>query len=343
MIRSLFVGVGLNSRLGGAEPEPPRSLVSVLVRRVVRCFTALGETRLQLILAAFITVGATLWAWILVAAAFAGPPKLAELGVIGVAVEASSQTSRAPIEVYETYKLAADRARGNYDLFFNQRVSEAARKQLSPTIIVFLCGPIAQHPDFTDFSSQPVHWRVPRSPAAHLHSTGLFGTLSDCVYTTMAMRPPGQRLRDALIEGSFGTATSDVSGTKVLYALPAIGRWFTQDPINGLNSTEMPPGSTLTVQLTRDPTVDLTNTIASPQFTDAGTLTWTGALVLPRDEYRVEADSQEALSLLQFHLFLAGVLVGIAGGTFVWFVQTGVQAGYRAIAGRDKRAKPGWR
>jgi hypothetical protein len=286
----------------------------------VRYFTALGETRQQLILAAIITVGAGLWAWSLVAPSFAGPPQvMVPPGIIGVADEATSQTASAPIRVQAIYTPAANQAGGNYTVFFTQIVSEAARRQLSPTVIVFLCGPIGQHPEFKDNSFQLVHWRVPRStPDVGIYSS-VFGSLSDCVYTTLAMNWPGEQFRQAGISGSFDTATGDVSGTKVLYALPGIASWFMPVSINGLNPTAMPPGSTVTVQLNKDP-VDLTNTFASPQLTDAGSLRWTGALggtALPIEEYRMEADSQKAVSQLQLHLFLAGALVGVAGGAFV--------------------------
>jgi hypothetical protein len=103
----------------------------------------------------------------------------------------------------------------------------------------------------------------------------------------------------------------------------------------------MPSGSTLTVNLNQDPT-EFENTFTDPQLPDAGTLTWTSTIdttATPIPEYRLEADSLTAVSRQQLHLFIAGALVGVAGGAFMWLVQLIGQAGYGAAASRAKRMK----
>jgi hypothetical protein len=301
-----------------------------------------GETMLQLILASIIAVGAGLWAWSLVATAFAGPPSVSPPGIIGVAAEASAGTESAPIDVTAIYAPATDGKAATVSLVFTQIVSAAASKHPSPPIIVFLCGPIAQHPDFQDGYFKPVAWRVPSSPEPGVWSS-VFGSLGQCVDTTLSMENPGSgQFRQALISGSFGVTASNVSGTKTLYALPGITNWFLPVPLDGLKPAAMPPGSTLSVSLNKD-LGDLTNVFADPQLPDAGTLKWSGELNAPTQpirEYRLEADSQTAISQLQFHLFLAGALVGISGGAFVWLVQLCGQTGYKAIVERGKRKKP---
>ena len=264
-------------------------------------------------------------------------------GIIGAAIESSGRSVLTPIDVQAIYNPATDQAGTNLELVFTQIVAASASKRPSPTVIVFLCGSIAQHPDLLNYRLQPVRWKSPTSPDGVVQSS-TFGFLSQCVYTTLPMRivgPPGE-YRQALLTGSSGTAPTDTSsGTKVLYALPGIANWSFPVPIDGLTPTAMPRDSTLTVNLSQDPT-DFENTFASPQLPDAGSLTWKSKIDVyapPVVEYRLKADSLTAVSRLQLHLFIAGALVGVAGGAFMWFVQLVGQAGYGAAALRAKRTK----
>lgn len=302
-----------------------------------------GETVLQIVLAAAIAVIAGLWAWNLAAAAFAGPPRLAAPGIIGVAVEASAVTEGSPIDVTAEYNPAAGHADESTDLIFTQTLSGTARKRPSPVVIVFLCGPIAQHPSFRTAEFKPVTWQTPSSPVQGVFSS-VFGNLGECVDTKLAMGAldSGEEFRQALIVGSFGIATSDFSGTRILYAFPGIASWFMPVPLAGLKPSPMPPGSSMSIRLNRDPG-DLTNMFASPQLPDAGKLAWTGRLdekAVPNDEYRLEADSLAAMSQLQSHSFIAGALVGVSGGAFVWLVQLLGHAWYSAASVRARRESP---
>jgi hypothetical protein len=331
---------------GTAKPKLPRRSVSKLIRsRVIsRVITAYGETRLLLILAAFITAGSGLWAWSLATIDFAAPPKLVvPPGIIGAAIESSGRSVLTPIDVQANYNPATDHAGTNLELVFTQIVAASASKMPSPTVIVFFCGSIAQHPDLLNYRLRPVRWKSPTSPDGVVQSS-TFGFLSQCIYTTLPMRivgPPGE-YRQALLTGSSGTAPTDTSsGTKVLYALPGIANWSFPVPIDGLMPAAMPRASTLTVNLNQDPT-DLENMFASPQLPDAGSLTWKSKIDVyapPVVGYRLEADSLTAVSRLQLHLFIAGAFVGVAGGAFMWFVQLVGQAGYGAAASRAKRTK----
>jgi hypothetical protein len=311
----------------------------------VRRETAPGETILQLILAAIITVGAGIAAWALAAAAFAGPPEQLAPGIIGVAVETTADTADEPIAVDAESNPDTKEAGSGFGLVFTQIVSKNDVNHPSPTVIVFLCGPIAEHPEFRDAGFRSVTWTIPVSPDPEPYSS-VFGYLAECVDTKLAL-PTSDSLgefRQALIQGSFSTPTSDVSGTKALYTMPGIANWFMPVPIDGLTPSTLPRGSTVQVHMTKDLS-DFTNVFASPQLPDAGSLTWKSTLDgtsadSPAEEYRLEADSQTALSQLQFHLFLAGALVGIAGGAFVWLVQLGAQAGYGSITQHFKRKKP---
>jgi hypothetical protein len=325
-----------------AKLQPDSTLTRSPV--VVRAFTALGETRLQLILALIITVGTGLWAWSLAATAFAAPPQpLIPPGNIGVAIESSGSASSAPISIEVVFSPTADPTGTDFTLSLTQIVSGNEVRRPPPTVIVFFCGQIARHPDFVNASFHPVTWRVPvASESNGPIVSNVFGSSSECVYTTLALKaygPPGE-FRQTLITGSSDALSSDISGTRVLYALPGVDSWFTPVPINGLHLAVMPPGSTVTVRLKEDAS-ELENVFADPQLSDAGSLIWSGKVVTetPVLEYRLEADSLAAVSQLQLHLFIAGALVGVAGGAFVWAVQLLSQAGYGTIAKRDKRTK----
>jgi hypothetical protein len=298
----------------------------------------------QLVLAAMITVGAGLWAWSLAASAFARPPILAPPGIIGVAVETSPGTENEPIDVMADYYPETDRTASSVYLSFTQTLSATDSERPSPTVIVFLCGPIAQHPDFHNGHSLPVRWQVPSAPDHVKVWSSTFGYLDQCVDTTLAMNDLGStgELRQALIGGSFDVAASRSSGTKMLYNMPGIAKWVTAIPLVGSQPVPVPTGSTATVRLHKD-AGGLTNVFASPQLPDGGTLTWTSKLdgsTPPIREYRLEADSQTAISQLQAHLFLAGALVGVSGGAFVWLVQLCGQTVHGAVAERAKQTKP---
>ena len=306
--------------------------------------TALGETTVQLVLAAMVTVGAGLWAWSLAASAFAGPPMLAPPGIIGVAVETSPGTENEPIDVTADYHPATDGTAANVDLSFTQTLPATDSERPSPTVIVFLCGPVAQHPDFINGHSVAVRWRVPSAPNHEKAWNSTFGDYGQCVDTTLAMNDLGStgELRQALIGGSFDVAASRSNGTKTLYNMPGIAEWVTAIPLVDLQPVPVPAGSTVTVRLYKD-AGGLTNVFASPQLPDSGTLTWTSKVdgsTPPVREYRLEADSQTAVSQLQAHLFLAGALVGVSGGAFVWLVQLCGQTLCGAAAERAKRTKP---
>jgi hypothetical protein len=309
-------------------------------RPLSRAFAALGDTTLQLLLAAIITAGAGFWAWTLAATAFAAPPQSASPGIIGVATESHGPRLSAPIDVQATYSPSLDSAATYLELTFTQIVTGVDTRRPSPAVVVFLCGSIALHPDFLNTYLRPVRWQVPLS-SGNQFITSVFGSLSQCVYTTLSMNfsESQSSFRQAVIAGSSGLPPSHVSGTRVLYALPGIADWFVPVPIDGLALSTPPVGSTLTVNLDEDPG-NFTNMFVSPQLPDAGTLTWTSTMgITVPSEYRLEADSLTAVSQLQLHLFLAGAMVGVAGGAFVWFVQVCGQGGYKAAAERVKRAK----
>jgi hypothetical protein len=324
-------------------PIPPVT-TPVRSHALLRAFTALGETRLQLVLAAIIAFGSGFWAWSLAATAFAAPPAQATPpGIIFVAIGSHGPRASAPIDVRAVYYSLPDQTAINYGLNFSQTVVGSARKLPSPNIMMILCGPIARHPQFLNLaSSRPVQWKAINVPDAS-PVISFFEPPSPCTYATIAMHESGRSpssFRQVIIIGPSDSALSETSGTKVSYDLPGIADWFPTVTVDGMHPAAMPAGSMLTVSLQKDP-VGFTNMFVSPQLLDSGSLTWTNKLdaktLIP--EYRLEADSLSAVSQLQAHLFIAGALVGVSGGAFLWLVQLGGQAGYRAIAKRTRRPK----
>lgn len=323
-----------------AVPTPIRR------RALWRVVAALGDTQLQVILAAIITVGAGFGAWTLAATAFAGPPKpTADSGVIDVAIQSPGSGVTAPIDVQAQYSRSEGKASTDLELSFTQIATGGASKQPPPHIVVFLCGSIARKPDFIDADLQRVRWQVPILPGGRQMFSSLLGALSQCVYTTVTMNAPESQhvFRQALLTGSSGSAISYVSGTRVLYTLPGIVSVFVPVSVNdSLPPVTLPPNSTLAVSLLNEDPGDFANVFASPQLPDAGTLRWKsklGGITTPVSEYRLEADSLAAVSALQSHLFIAGALVGVAGGAFVSLVQLCGQAGYQAAAARARRTE----
>jgi hypothetical protein len=324
-----------------AEPTPPAP-APTRSSAVMRGLKALGETRLQLILALIITVGAGFWAWSLAAGSFAAQPQIsAPPGVIGVAVESSARTMSAPITMQVDYYPPGNPTSG-LGISFTQAVSGSKNHQLAPVVVVFLCGQIAEGPGFDNQLGQLVKWQVPVSPDHEAFST-VFGSLSACVYTKLALgtsdAPKGYR--DASLGGYFLTATSEVSGTRVLYALPGLADWVPPAPIDGLSTVAMPRGSTLTLTLDQDPS-GFENVLADPQLSDPPYLRWTSKIdgtAAPVAEYQLEADSVAGATQLQVHLFISGALVGVAGAAFLWLVQLCGQAGFEAAEKRGKRTR----
>jgi hypothetical protein len=228
-----------------------------------------------------------------------------EPGIIGVAVEAYAHTADEPIAIDAESNPGAKDSGSGFGLIFTKIVSKNDVRRPSPTVIVFLCGPIEDHPEFRDADFRSVTWRASVSPHSESYSD-IFGYLNECVDTKLALSANDSlgEFRQDLVEGSFSTPTSEVSGTKSLYTMPGIANWSVPVPIEGLKPSKLPRGSTVRVHMTKD-LGDFSNVFASPQLPDTGSLTWKSTLdgtsaAPPAEEYRLEADSQTALSQLQF-------------------------------------------
>ncbi len=108
---------GLPGDRGGAKSKSTVPSARAPARNgvVLRAITALGETRLLLLLAAIITAGSGLWAWSLATTAFAAPPKLVvPPGIIGAAIESSGSSVLTPIDIQVIYNPAPDQTGTNF-------------------------------------------------------------------------------------------------------------------------------------------------------------------------------------------------------------------------------------
>jgi hypothetical protein len=289
-------------------------------------------------LAAVVVLGAGLGAWQLASGELktsALPPVLGG-GVIGVAIEAPAGSPELPIEVEADYSSAPGDPETDLFLTFTQTGTAGVAESAPPEILVLLCGAIARHPSFTSGALRPVRWHVPVSPDGNPYSA-VFGFLDQCVYTVLTMQaetaPALSGTRGALISGSSGFVSSEISGTQAVYALPGVVDGLFPVPIDGLKPTAMPSGSTLTVG--GGAPDDLENVLSTPQLANAGDMTWTSAMstaALPVSQYRIEGDVGSLEDEQELHLFVAGALVGVAGGALIWLLQLAGSRVYRAIS-----------
>jgi hypothetical protein len=277
-----------------------------------------------MLVALLLAVGAGLWGWQLATESFAASPRLAAPGTIAIATSTSSPVASGPIDVVVSYDAAPGQATTGLVMSLTHSVAEVATKP-PPTVLVLLCGPIADDPHFTDNRGRRLAWARPILDHGDIQSS-LFGRASDCVYTTLTLSASG--FSQALLIGSSGGSISAVSGGRILYALPGVVALRSRFPIGNLNPEPLPAGSTLDVNL-EDVPGDLADVVASPQLPDAGRLRWTatfGTTDYTPTQYRLGGDLGDRQTAEQRQLFIAGALVGIAGGGLVWFLELGVTA-----------------
>ena len=218
-------------------------------------------------------------------------------------------------------------------------------------VLVFLCGRIARDPEFVDNQQHAVAWL---HPDLHVGESvdSLIGDMSDCVYSRLVLRSPGSGngFGQALLLGSSGPPPISVSGSQVLYGLPGVvslpaGVFLGVPPV-----APLPSGSTASVPLSEVPG-DFQVSVASPQLPDSGRLQWKvdfGSLSLPATEYRLSGTFLDRESSAQHRLFLAGALIGVAGGAFVWLLErlvniaTAPRRGGRGQLGSNTPPDPTW-
>jgi hypothetical protein len=303
-------------------------------------------------LAAAVTAGTTLGAIAMASDEFAQTPLLSSPGSIVVESSGPSPQQGGPVSVSVDVFGTTDQPRTRLDIAVTLAPSAGGVKATSgQAVLVFLCGRIARDPEFVDNQQHAVAWLHPDLHAGESVDS-LIGDMSDCVYSRLVLRSPGSGngFGQALLLGSSGPPAISVSGSKVLYGLPGVvslpaGVFLGVPPV-----APLPSGSTASVSLSEVP-ADFQVSVASPELPDSGRLQWKvdfGSLSLPATEYRLSGTFLDRGSSAQHRLFLAGALIGVAGGAFVWFLErlvdiaTAPRRGGRGQLGSKTPADPTW-
>jgi hypothetical protein len=279
-----------------------------------------------------VTAGSIFGAIAMTSDEFAQAPLLPSPGSIVVESSGPSSQQGGPVSVSVDAFGTTDQPRTRLNIAVTLMPSAGGVKDTSGhAFLVFLCGRIARDPEFVDNQQHAVAWLHPDLHAGESVNT-LIGDMSDCVYSQVVLQSPGSVFRSlasdtgyrqVVLLGSSGPPPISVSGSKVLYSLPGVvslpaGLFLGVPPV-----VSLPSGSTASVSLYEAP-ADFRVSVASPQLPDSGRLQWKadfGSLSLPATEYRLSGTFLDRESSGQHRLFLAGALIGIAGGTFVWLLE----------------------
>lgn len=280
------------------------------------------------------------WAWRLASGEFAPVPVISSPGVIMVATY-GRVVNHDPITVYLEYDGEVNqRSITYYDLSFTQQGSAAAaRSKIPETIAVFLCGAAAKNLDFynqTTGQNLPVAWQS----ADKFNRFGLSGdsyifpeqcavTLVPLVFDPSAqnINTPGVGTSNADLAGYSGPPPSKVSGAGITYAWPGILTLpQAESPSDTLPVAPLMKGSTYTVQILNMPN-DISNVVSDPDLTlGPDDLQMTGSFdndstLQEPEEFRLSGDLSNSQASDQRDLFIAGALVGVAGGAAIWFLE----------------------
>jgi hypothetical protein len=245
--------------------------------------------------ALLITLGAGVWAWMLASGQFAPAPVIPDPGTIAIALDTGVSAKEAGITVDVTYSASiSQRVTTTTISLVQQGGSGNANNTPPPPITVFLCGTAAQNPHLANDQLHVVRWH---------QATFLAGTYFSEI-------------------GYSGTSPSAISGSGVIYAWPGVVT-VPSLAVGGFKIRTLPEGSTLSVSLI-DPPADLSNVVASPQLTNSGSLQWQGPFLGSTplaSQYRISGSLMNRQAIEQRSIFIAGALVGVAGGGVIWLLQ----------------------
>jgi hypothetical protein len=279
------------------------------------------------------------WAWKLASGQFAPVPLISNPGAIVVGTYGYS-ADHSPIETSLTYDAASNLQDGtHYSLFFSQQGDAAspARGKSPEEIFVFLCGAARLHPSFSVGSGNSQGRRTEWQSVSEFNdafSTGGGWTFPEqCIFTSIPLEfQPTLGSSSAFLTGYSGPPSNKTSGANIIYAWPGI--LSLPQPISINNSTAISPpmnGSTYTVDFTNLAN-DISNVVTDPGLTPTSYgLQITGSfgpgmaeLDQPGD-FRLSGALSDIQANGQKDLFIAGALVGVAGGGVILFLELTVK------------------
>lgn len=287
----------------------------------------------RIAVALILAVGPVWGAWVLAGGQFDAAPRLVSPGTILIVSEMTTTPATRPVTV--NVHAGVGRSRLGMIISITQGPATGTIREPALPVLVFLCGRIAQDPQFTDNRGRPLPWVHPTAEMGSDWSSLINGSLSTCVYSRQSL-PEGiaSGRRQVMLLGSSDAPSTSVSGARVLYRVPGV---TTAPFVRGLSVAALPAGSTARVDLAGFPG-DLTDAVASPQLPDEGVLSWTADFGGPRTpalDYRLSGTLQDTLATQQRDLFIAGSLVGVAGGAVVWLIELAMD---KATASKSRRA-----
>ena len=237
------------------------------------------------------------------------------------------------------YRASINQPSTNYSIDFLQQ-----GKGKSPEIVIFLCGAVAINPNFTDYSGDgtdnhtPVVWYSASQFDGYAFE-GIAGFIfpDQCIYTSIPLVfDAASENSGAVLIGHSGPPPSRVSGAGIIYAWPGILALPESDSISDPSSTPPLAGSDFTVNpLTKESSYtvtisdapdDISNVVTNPGLTSnpwgfEATESFNNSFTGYYPEFRLSGDLSDSQAASQRNLFIAGALVGVAGGAVIWLLE----------------------
>ena len=284
--------------------------------------------------AAVLSIASAVVALQLTHPAFASTPRLASPGSVVFSMEPPVTGQAAvPVTVSLVASAGMDRSAGEGSLV----LETPSTNDPSTVVIVYLCGAVSEHPSFADNVGAPVKWNSVNK--THLLLNSAVGDVSKCKFARITVHSE-LGMHQNILHGNFGVSFGAVSGSKVSYDLPDIRTFpgFAMGSSDG--SIDLPNGSTYSVSLTNPPP-DLRVSVASPQLPDEGVLRWNGQFASHDvSGFRLSGVLEDRDSRAQRNLYIAGALIGFAGGAVLWLLQLVVELAISAGVSKKALAEP---
>ena len=286
--------------------------------------TDVRESMVLILVAVLVTLGAGLWAWHLASGVFANVPLISSPGSIVIATKGGIP-GQNDVDVYANYNASLSQQYTNFSLQFSQQVEGNAARTRAPVVIVFLCGAAAESPNLQDDQGRLASWQ----PAPFTgESDSETGYPSQCIYTSVALTEFGG-IRSASLSGHSGLPPSQTSSAGVIFAWPGIVALVPvvrQQAGGGTTVVEPAPplGKSQLIVNVGDLPKDISNVVSDPQLQPGPEgLQWVGQLAYSTapPQYRLFGDLADLQAYEQRDLFIAGALVGVAGGGIILLLE----------------------
>jgi hypothetical protein len=272
-----------------------------------------------------------LWAWRLASSQFAPSPVIPSPGSIIVGTYGHA-TDHNPIDAYLEYDASLDQHSTSYSLTLTQQDTSGASGSKSPGIVIFLCGAAAKNPSLTSHAYpdevRPITWRAASQFDGYEFTGGVvsYAFPEQCIFTLLTLAfDPAAGSSTVFLSGHSGPPPSKVSGAGIIYAWPGIFSLPQADYKGNFTVVPLIKGSTYTVAFPDLPN-DISNIVTNPDLTPSPSgMQLTGSFNYGftdfDPEFRLSGDLSNRQANGQRNLFIAGALVGVAGGAVIWLLE----------------------